>query len=698
MSTTANLKLFKHDNPTTNTNQFDVEKALNENWDKIDKNAGEVASKIQTLENTTNAKDTSQDTEIEVLKAENALLKSQIPSATVVGETIHLEDSSNMQCQIAPIGASKQETTIQSANLFDKTKISTAIGSASGYVSTEYIPAVTGDTIAKSNATSLFFYDSTKTQITNVGNWTSKVIEVENVAYVRCNVLETDIDTFMLVKNQGLPSEYVEFVPNSPSIEYEAPIESVGDNINYLPYPFTNTTKNENGITFTDNEDGTINIKGTATKDTFFYLYSGNISTFASIAKINNKKVVLMELSGSLSSSSLEISLYNADNSGKSTYLNNGTISNAITINNQSQNINSAIVVKSEATVNTTLKPMLVLEKESTGAYSPYGQGSVEVINSNKNLLNLGNDTFVSNGLNIVNEITKITVNGTLEASWVTGSKSKSCLLKPDTYTFSIDKPLTHHIYLKFTFEDGTTTTLQINKNTLSNKITTDKNIVQYNVGFSGVTSGTTYNETIYLQLEKGETATDYVEHQSQTKALYTQQPLRAIGDVKDKFVKVNGVWYEEHKVTRKELVGNESWGIHATLDNAYQFGYGEKTKKQGLYNIVSNYLPTYNGDKTKNSVLGGSANQNIQLMLSNIDFPNVNTLKEWLLELYNAGTPLYVDYVLAEPLLIPCTPEQVEVLENFNTYKNVTNISSDSIGELEVFYYKDLETLLGGV
>lgn len=34
MSETTNLKLFKQDNPTTNTNNFDIEKTLNENWDK----------------------------------------------------------------------------------------------------------------------------------------------------------------------------------------------------------------------------------------------------------------------------------------------------------------------------------------------------------------------------------------------------------------------------------------------------------------------------------------------------------------------------------------------------------------------------------------------------------------------------------------------------------------------------------------
>ncbi len=36
MSSTPNLNLFKHDNPATNKNLFDVAKSLNENWDKID--------------------------------------------------------------------------------------------------------------------------------------------------------------------------------------------------------------------------------------------------------------------------------------------------------------------------------------------------------------------------------------------------------------------------------------------------------------------------------------------------------------------------------------------------------------------------------------------------------------------------------------------------------------------------------------
>lgn len=41
---------------------------------------------------------------------------------------------------------------------------------------------------------------------------------------------------------------------------------------NLIPYPYADTTKTSNGITFTDNGDGSITANGTATEDTWFFL------------------------------------------------------------------------------------------------------------------------------------------------------------------------------------------------------------------------------------------------------------------------------------------------------------------------------------------------------------------------------------------------------------------------------------------
>lgn len=76
MSETTRLKLFKHDNVETNTNQFDIEESLNENWDKLDEFAEEVDEKTATQ----NTSITSNTTEIEKLKTENEMLRSQIPT------------------------------------------------------------------------------------------------------------------------------------------------------------------------------------------------------------------------------------------------------------------------------------------------------------------------------------------------------------------------------------------------------------------------------------------------------------------------------------------------------------------------------------------------------------------------------------------------------------------------------------------
>ena len=43
-------------------------------------------------------------------------------------------------------------------------------------------------------------------------------------------------------------------------------------NKNLLPYPYAETTKTQNGITFTDNGDGSITISGKAEKDAYFRL------------------------------------------------------------------------------------------------------------------------------------------------------------------------------------------------------------------------------------------------------------------------------------------------------------------------------------------------------------------------------------------------------------------------------------------
>lgn len=138
-------------------------------------------------------------------------------------------------------------------------------------------------------------------------------------------------------------------------------------------------------------------------------------------------------------------------------------------------------------------------------------------------------------------------------------------------------------------------------------------------------------------QVEEGTITTPYVEHKSQTYTIPTQKPFRAIGDYKDTFVKQDGIWYEKHIIER--------------IDN-----YNEET-------INTDYMST-----TGELTIGAA-----------------------------------IDYVLATPIYIQCTTEQTiklnEIQALAKTYKNTTHIfSEDEVGpEIEVTYYKDIETMLGG-
>lgn len=62
-------------------------------------------------------------------------------------------------------------------------------------------------------------------------------------------------------------------------IVYGNSVQETRSGKNILPYPYAETTKRENGLTFTDNGDGTITVNGTASADTTFNLCTDLVLT-----------------------------------------------------------------------------------------------------------------------------------------------------------------------------------------------------------------------------------------------------------------------------------------------------------------------------------------------------------------------------------------------------------------------------------
>lgn len=142
-------------------------------------------------------------------------------------------------------------------------------------------------------------------------------------------------------------------------VSVENPVISIyGKNL--IPYPYEETTKTINGITFTDNGDGTVTANGTATGAAYFRLQS------TKPINVENQTVVLSGCPVGGSTSSYFILLSYGGNSYQD--IGSGLI------RTPTEPVTIQLRVASGATVNNiTFKPQLELGSVAT-FYEPYNE------------------------------------------------------------------------------------------------------------------------------------------------------------------------------------------------------------------------------------------------------------------------------------------------------------------------------------
>lgn len=180
---------------------------------------------------------------------------------------------------------------------------------------------------------------------------------------------------------------------------------------------------------------------------------------------------------------------------------------------------------------------------------------------------------------------------------------------------------------------------------------------------------------------------------------------MRAIRDVRDKFIlKENGKWYERHNIARKIFDGTENFNLGTNANSLIYFFTNAGSIKAKSQDLLCNKLTTvtnlWNETENKNLIAIRSALDSFNIMLSDTTINTVDLFKSYLTEQYNAGTPVYVDYILETPTDIECTEEQSTILfdieQNAKTYDKVTHMySTDNVSPvIDVTYKKDIETL----
>lgn len=433
---------------------------------------------------------------------------------------------------------------------------------------------------------------------------------------------------------------------------------------NLLPFPYTDKTKTENGVTFDVKDDGKIHIYGTATETTYFNL-SNNIEWGNETFWTKNERYKLI---GGL--------YYNARNK-----------------------ILSYDVKKGE-TLDKILAPMVISINETNSTYEPYTGGIPSpspdypqeiksVVNPvvkvcGKNLYNARAYPLIEkgyNGLTIQKKDDYYTIVGTATEEtvlWLCGS-------------YSNRTPL-------FTLKKGNyalTSSLTIYSSTgdVRKKVTgifsidEDYPVTGICVAYQ---KGDVLNNKLYVQIEKGSEATSYEPHTEQSVQLpYT---LNAIPVASGGNVTIDGQQYiadyvdvEKGKLYRKvkrlylKDIDNTAiaHGFHSNgngylaikVENAAKNGHCISNKyKYAIWTSSSGYLYIPN---------------DFNVVIVDDSFTDKQTAIGLIQD-------VYLFYELKSPIEDGLSTEQIKSLKSLSTYHPVTNITvgSEELDGYAVFNY----------
>lgn len=177
---------------------------------------------------------------------------------------------------------------------------------------------------------------------------------------------------------------------------------------NLIPYPYTETTRTANGVTFTVNSDGSVTVNGTATSDADFMLLRGPIQSYSESYFLSG-----CPTGGSDTTYYISESFTTSKDTG-----------NGVVLNNLPSDQAWRIVIKSGTTVNNLVfRPMLNAGTEAK-PYSKWFPGlknaSFEkIVSTGRNLIPFpyAETTKTINGITFtVNGDGSITANGTAVA------------------------------------------------------------------------------------------------------------------------------------------------------------------------------------------------------------------------------------------------------------------------------------------
>lgn len=400
---------------------------------------------------------------------------------------------------------------------------------------------------------------------------------------------------------------------------------------NLIPYPYNETTKTQNGITFTDNGDGTIAANGIST-DTVFFIIAAKVNLPSGEYYISDGVNM-----GSVANCRCGVGTYNTS------FSTDGTARDV------------EIRISSGTTLNNVIfKPMI--NKGSTALpYEPYFDGLrsapiTEVESVGENLIpfpyyNTSNTTYgveftVQNdgGIKVKGAATEavafyLTSENTTWQELGIPKGITLCLSGASAVTFGI------------VYADGTI----LNDNGNGRIITTDDRRFKIRIL---VAKGSAVDTIVYPMLNKGATALPYTPYFRNTLPIpEAVQSLDGYG------LGINESVYNYIDFEKKQFVNNvakvvfdgtETWYKVSGIANAYSVkGLGYKSRANGGMLLMNDYEYVNGGISQDNTCTVSDA-----IYVLDTDYDTLDAWKTALAERYASGDPLTCVYVLETPII----------------------------------------------
>lgn len=342
---------------------------------------------------------------------------------------------------------------------------------------------------------------------------------------------------------------------------------------------------------------------------------------------------------------------------------------------------------KEENTYNDLISSIKIEKGTVATSYSKYGQGCVKVTKCNKNIFDKDNITLSEKSYNLDD-------NGELisQGSWRVVNYIK---VKPST-TYTLSGVMVPSKWIHRISEyDAQRVQVKQNQKTFDGFHTFTTSSTTKYIRFNLVSGNNGFDYDLSsIQLEESKKMTTKEQHEEQSYIMPVQKEMLQ-GDYFD--------WDNEEEVhiwTKLVLNGTEPWGKSSNKYPTFWFSPYEISTKFAVKNGANglcNYFEQINSVWEKDTIAFDIAN--ITTTHSNVRFclgsnSTITTLEEWknkLAEMYNSGKPLIVYIQLRTSEDLKFTDEQKAVakeLINARTYKNVTNITTDSKAILSLDYF----------